>query len=182
MLTEQERDLFKKKLDDPSLTWDEVTDVLNVELSTNYSKHHYKRQFYKYYDKLTKNPSELELDDVDRKILELRKEKVKLSDERVQNNAYVRHIAREETLKEIALEVAEKMSHSLPPLTFKKVFNDLGSNRAILQISDWHYGLDFENYWNKYNPEICKQRIDSLYVDEKSFCSMCVGTKLCRGS
>ena len=170
MLTEQERKLFQKKIDDPSLTWDEVTDILNIELSANFSKHHYKRQFYKYYDKLNTNPVSREMDEIDKKILELRKEKVKLSDERVQNNAYVRHIAREETLKEIALEVAEKMSHSLPPLTFMKVFNDLGSNRAILQISDWHYGLDFENYWNKYNPEICKQRIDSLYVDVVNHC------------
>ena len=43
-------------------------------------------------------------------ILEYKKEKVKISDERTQNNAYIRRLAREETLIEMARVVAEEMS------------------------------------------------------------------------
>ena len=44
------------------------------------------------------------------KLLELKKERVKLQDERTQNNAYIRRLAREDTIKEIALAYAEKMT------------------------------------------------------------------------
>ena len=44
------------------------------------------------------------------KTLEMKKERVKLQDERTQNNAYVRKLAREDTIKEIALEVASQMT------------------------------------------------------------------------
>ena len=45
-----------------------------------------------------------ELDEMDERILALKKQRVMISDERIQNNALIRQMAREETLKQIALE------------------------------------------------------------------------------
>lgn len=106
------------------------------------------------------NEAKAELDD---KLLALKKERVKASDERTQNNAYIRKLSREETLKEIALITAQEMSSKK---LLSKYNNDIAKldqdKEAILCISDWHYGMDFKNPWNEYNPEICRQRVSEL--------------------
>lgn len=106
------------------------------------------------------NEAKAELDD---KLLALKKERVKASDERTQNNAYIRKLSREETLKEIALITAQEMSSKK---LLSKYNNDAAKldqdKEAILCISDWHYGMDFKNPWNEYNPEICRQRVSEL--------------------
>ena len=100
---------------------------------------------------------------LDKSLLELQKERIKISDERVQNRAYVRKLSREETLKEIALLTAESMSDkkalTIPNYQSKKLNTE---KEAILCIGDWHYGMDFKNPWNEYSPEICKKRVSQL--------------------
>lgn len=51
---------------------------------------------------------------VDNKYNQLVKERMKISDERVQNNALLRRISREETLKEIAADYASTMQNFIP--------------------------------------------------------------------
>ena len=104
-----------------------------------------------------------QLIDIQEALLEYRKERVKISDERTQNNAYIRRMAREETLIEMAKVVATEMSSKkiltpriLPlPKTDKK-------QELIVQLSDWHYGIEVDNFLNKFNPEICIQRVSKL--------------------
>ena len=105
------------------------------------------------------NEAKAELDD---KLLALKKERVKASDERIQTNAYIRKLSREETLKEIALLTAQEMSSKklLKPSSKDLILNS--DREAILCIGDWHYGMDFKNPWNEYSPEICKKRVSQL--------------------
>ena len=103
-------------------------------------------------------------------ILEFKKERVKISDERTQNNAYVRRIAREETLKEIALEVAKEMSSKkLLPTYVRPVTYTNDKREGIIQISDWHYGIEVDNFLNKFNPEICASRVSKLLQECKAY-------------
>lgn len=93
-------------------------------------------------------------------LLEYKKERVKLSDERIQNNAYVRRLSREDTIIEIAKNAVDKISKSKPLETTP--FLDVIENteaEAIAVISDWHYGIEVNNHWNKFNSEICVKRI-----------------------
>lgn len=93
--------------------------------------------------------------------LEMRKERAKLTERRNQINAQVRAISREETIKEIAHEVAVSMKETKFLKSYEKI--DLeAESEAILCISDWHYGLEFKNPWNEFSPEICKTRINKL--------------------
>ena len=100
---------------------------------------------------------------LDSTILELQKERIKLSDERTQNRAYIRKMSREETLKEIALLTAQEMSSKklLKPVTTELKAKAI-EREAILCIGDWHYGMDFKNPWNEYSPEICRNRVTQL--------------------
>lgn len=36
---------------------------------------------------------------------------------------------------------------------------------GTLLISDWHYGIEFDNYFNVYNPEVCRTRVANLVQD-----------------
>lgn len=104
--------------------------------------------------------------EIDEKTLELRKERMKLSDERVQNNAYLRRISREETLKEIALEYAEKMNSTLRLPLHEYIEGNHNYNEdpreGILLLSDWHYGMICDNPWNKFDTDICRDRVNTL--------------------
>lgn len=103
------------------------------------------------------------------KLLELKKERVKLQDERTQNNAYIRRLAREDTIKEIALAYAEKMT-SKKFLDIPRAIKDTSNRDAILCISDWHYGIEVENALNSYSPEICRERVTKLVVKTLQHC------------
>ena len=103
------------------------------------------------------------------KILELKKERVKIRDERNQYNEYIRNIAREETFSEIALECAKELSKKNPmfkPDT-KLVF---GEKEAIVMISDWHIGMEFKNGVNEYNSDIAKTRVGDLLLHVIKHC------------
>ena len=41
---------------------------------------------------------------------------------------------------------------------------------AVLLLSDWHYGIEFNNKWNVYNPDIAKERVTRLYKKVVSHC------------
>ena len=104
-------------------------------------------------------------------ILEYKKERIKLSDERVQNNAYIRRLSREETIKEIAIETVKEMSSKkLLDTNVRSNYTEKDNCEAILQLSDWHYGIDVDTYWNVYNPNVCRQRVTKLLIETIDFC------------
>lgn len=97
--------------------------------------------------------------------LEMRKERCKLADERAQNSIYVRRLAREETIKEIAYNYAEKMTSKkkLPALAALDWLDDSKCKQeGILLLSDWHYGMVCNNPWNQFDPDICRKRVRKL--------------------
>ena len=113
-----------------------------------------------YRDSLLKK--EIELNDT---LTEIQKERMKTSDVMTQNRAYLRRISREETIKEIAFNYAEKMNANLRlPAPVAKDWSIEGEEEkeGILLLSDWHYGMVCDNSWNKFDPDICKQRVFNL--------------------
>ena len=152
-----------EKKEDKSITWQGIADAMHIEFNIFRSEAWVRKQV----KKLLKNDFQsCDNDDpIYAKILELKKERIKLSDQKSQINANIRKIAREETIKEIALEVASQMSRDklLSKHNYNPIVEDFPyGSEAILCISDWHYGLDFKNPWNEFSPEICKQRISIL--------------------
>ena len=157
--------------DTDNLSWAQITKIINDNLGCNKVKGTYFNDYkYHYYDvKELETASPVhgdtyaeELQDL---ILKYKKERIKLSDERIQNNAYIRKLSREETLKDIALSVAEKMTEK-KLLDFHRpiCYEDTGKE-AILMISDWHYGIQIENYWNVFNPDVCIKRVNRLKAE-----------------
>ncbi|MBQ6631868.1 MAG: hypothetical protein IJH55_07145, partial [Romboutsia sp.] len=152
---------YKKRIylyrDFYGLTWEDIADILNTQLGENYSSDKYRKESYKLLD--DKLSQVIQVDD---KLLEYKKEKVKLNDQRLQINALTRLAARDETFKEIALEVAKEISEVKFLDNPSKIDIVNKEKKAILCIGDWHYGLDVDLYYNEYNTEIAIQRISNL--------------------
>lgn len=129
-------------------------------------------------DTVVEDGNEDPIDEIKQELQEtlfaIKKERVKLSDERAQNNALIRIMSREETLKEIATSVAESLNERIIlDIPIKKFnTNDTKHRRVgVLEISDWHYGIDVNNYFNTYNPEITKQCVKKLRDEVLNKCA-----------
>lgn len=100
----------------------------------------------------------------------LKMQKVAITDERAQLGAYYRAMSREQTFKEIAADCAEKLRYSKPLLVTREPLSKDSDKEAILQISDWHYGYDIHNAWNKYDTDICSERVGQLVAETINRC------------
>lgn len=94
--------------------------------------------------------TELEL-----KKIELQKERQRFFDQRTEFNRMVREQAREEELREI-LERAIT-NGNLPRLDYEPFDEEPGETDLICSLSDIHFGAAHDNYWGKYDSDICKQ-------------------------
>lgn len=101
-------------------------------------------------------------DDLYLQLEEIKKEKMKVSDERSSLNRRLRESSQKESYKEIAEHCAKCISEKNPFIFDKRKIDDYEENQAILTLSDIHYGLDINKFNNKYNPEICKERFETL--------------------
>lgn len=89
--------------------------------------------------------------------------RVEVSDLITQNNAYIRRLSREETIKDIAHDYAVTMNKDKKlncPVINNIDFNS--SKEGILLLSDWHYGMVCDNAWNYYDPDVCVERVNKL--------------------
>lgn len=145
------------------LSWQDIADILNKELNYNYTSHRYRHMYTREVKQhqVEEVEEQLQIEDY---ILELKKEKVKVQEEKTQVNSLVKVLSREETLKEIAHDVVCSMSKD-KILDIPKVVDNKSKTKGILVISDWHYGVDIETYFNTYNSEVAKQRIDELLAE-----------------
>ena len=159
-------------------TWQEVADLINSETNKNYSESKYRKEYHKIENDVP-IVAEKEEDEVQAKILELRKERVKLSDERVQANAYYRRLAREDTIKEIGIEAAKLIAQSKPLLQPITTIREDGEKVGIVTISDWHYGLNIDNFLNKYDTEEARVRVRNLLDQVKEICVREDLTRVC---
>lgn len=158
----EDESLFEYKLricsvkDKYDLTWKELSFIINTNFGTDLSGDAIRKFSYRHLG-LGNNTIQDDLD-----VIQLKKERIKLSEERQQLNAFVRTISREETLKEIALSIAEKIKEKRL-LEYKPSNSEVQTRKsAIVLLSDWHYGLEVTLGNNKYNPEIMVDRLNTL--------------------
>lgn len=137
-----------------NLTWEEISDIINSAIGSNLSADACRKRAHRLINKIDYNTEEK---------YEAIADKVKYQDENTTINAMYRRMAREDTLKEIAHDVVTNMNAKLELEYIPPRFNSsMISNSGVLLISDWHYGIDIENFFNQYNPDIAKKRISDL--------------------
>lgn len=102
------------------------------------------------------------LNELDSKILELKKERQKFFDQRREYHKVISKEAREEHLCEMLIAAASSLSETVGHAYSPYVVGESSDSEAILVFSDWHFGLKTYNVFNEYNTEICKERVSKV--------------------
>lgn len=149
-------------------TWQNVSDILNALLGVNYSESCYRKKFQSFSKMLEANQdkfvsSDLQAEELKQLRRELAKEKQKLSDERVEYNRLIRNEARKESYVDIVKRV---ISENTPPINVQAHYTLYNSNVDLLcHLTDIHTGIEIDNWKNKFNEHILKQRIEKYTSD-----------------
>lgn len=160
-------DLLKRKQTDENLEWQDVADfrseyIGNLEHRDTVRKG--SKLLYEYIDAGWVNePNDSNIDVDNEELIKMRKEKIKLSDARVEYNRLIRQEARKESyvdmVKRIICENVEPMNI---PVHYT-LFNS--STDLLVHLTDIHTGIEIHNWKNDFNADILKQRIEKFTSD-----------------
>lgn len=154
-----------------SMTWDELANVFNKNLrddeSTYYTSSAYRKRYEMArlaYDELFKDNSNDS--DIDAKLAELRRERMKLQTLNLENVRTDRNRARQELYYEYIGNACE----ALPWPEFQPLaLSDDNTMQYVLTIADLHYGATFKSVNNEYSPRIAKERLQLLLARTRCF-------------
>lgn len=149
-------------------SWQNVADILNELLGTEYTESKFRKQYQAFNKMLNANRSKFvdsddQLEEIQVQKLELEKERKKLSDARVDYNRLIRQEARKESyadmVKRIICENVEPMNI---PVHYT-LFNS--STDLLVHLTDIHTGIEIHNWKNDFDSDILKQRIEKFTSD-----------------
>lgn len=156
-------------------TWVEIADWFNTTFrqdETEYrSESAYRKKFKNFIDAkdmlVKQNAVESGAsDELNVKLRELEKAKIKLQTEKLEYNRWLREEARDELICEKICSTIRECNYLIPP---NPIAIDKPSRSAILAFGDEHYGTEFTIYGlhgeiiNAYSPEIFEQRMWVLF-------------------
>lgn len=95
------------------------------------------------------------------KEIALKEERVRLNDIRRKLNKVIRENSRYKNNFEL-LEGCIRELNDLKPLVVKNTNTIQEGNEAVLNFSDFHLGIEINNYFNNYNKDIAKERLELL--------------------
>lgn len=158
---------IKKNEKPDDLDWGDIVELLGLDLNKDSLRKSQDTIFggisvyQQMKQKQISNESVDYQEEIATQIQELKKERIKLSDERAALNRRLRTEARKENIYDLAIQCAKENS-SIEPI-FNKYDKIESSNKvALLTLSDFHYGLQINEFNNSYNPEIFKERLNKL--------------------
>ena len=163
-------------------TWEELTPRLNTELGieeTEWRGSSAFRKAYRWmqraYDNVFRQNGFIgtQGDELDVKMRELKKEKVKIQTEKLEYSRWLREEARDELIAEKICEAIK----TLPPLEIpKRIIPTHSKREGILLLADAHYGAEFKitglfgEILNEYSPEIFEARMWNLLDQVVEIC------------
>ena len=147
-------------------SWQDVANILNDLLGTEYTESKFRKQFQAFQKMLNANQSKIIDNDnyiqqIKKEKEEIRKERIKLQTANIERNKLDRNESRQQFYYEYVGSVIE----ALPNPEFKPLFdyteNDININYLVC-LSDLHYGATFKSENNEYSPAIFKDRLEYL--------------------
>ena len=103
------------------------------------------------------------LSELDNKIVELKKERQKLFDQRTALSKVIRDRSREEELNEIINRVVS--DGNLPKLEYQYSPVLPSGNDLLISLNDLHYGASYQNHWGEYNSDLAREMMYT-YLDK----------------
>lgn len=103
------------------------------------------------------------IDENKRLIKEIKKEKQKLSDERVEFNRQIRQEARKESYADMVKRI---ICEDVDPINIPVHYTLFNSETDLLcHLTDIHTGIEIDNWKNVFNEDVLKQRIEKYTSD-----------------
>lgn len=158
-------------------SWKSINNIINKELGIEEERWRDESAFRKRYQAAKKFYdncfSKMESDTYAKEVKvmtdKLYKERRKFYDQKREYNKLLISDARAEHLTEELILAANRLNEFKPLVFENTYFNSTVHKEALIAFSDWHYGLVTDNIWNKYNTEICKQRVKKFVELAKEF-------------
>ena len=150
-------------------SWKEITPTLNKQLREEdeyYDESAYRKKYQaakKFYDEIFSQQGEEDFKKEQEELLrEIKKEKIKLRDERTESNRGIRIEARVEDKLDYLEDIISKQGKiDYEPLKpeERKAIQIKSDNDLIIMLSDLHIGQTFASAWGRYDLEVAKDRM-----------------------
>lgn len=163
----EQLDLLKRKKTDENLEWQDVADFrseYNGDLEHRDTVRKGSKLLYDYIDAGWVNePVESEDNSDNAELIKMRKEKIKLSDARVEYNRLIRQEARKESYADmVKCIICENVEPMNIPVHYT-LFNS--STDLLVHLTDIHTGIEIHNWKNDFDEDILKKRIEKFTSD-----------------
>ena len=152
------------------MTWVEIASFLNKEFREDDTKYYdssaYRKKYKNFADAYEgifskTNFTATQMSEYEDQKKELFIAKKQFEDQRREAKKYWTAEARFNHLTDKLADAVEHLCE-IKPLEFNDVPMSLSSKDAVLSLADWHFGMTTDNIWNKYNVEICRNRVTQL--------------------
>lgn len=163
----EQLDLLKRKRTDENLEWQDVADFrseFNGDLEHRDTVRKGSKLLYEYIDAGWVNePVETENNSDNAELIKMRKEKIKLSDARVEYNRLIRQEARKESYADMVKRI---ICENVEPINIPVHYTLFNSSTDLLcHLTDVHCGIEIHNWKNDFNEDILKKRIEKFTSD-----------------
>ena len=152
------------------MTWVEIAAFLNKEFrddeTSYYDSSAYRKKYKNFSDAYNgifskTHFTESRQAELEGQMNELYKIKKQVQDQRRELRNLLTPEARFDNLTEKLIESANNLCE-IKPLNFTDYVVETNNSEAVITFADWHYGMVTDNIWNKYNTEICRQRVSTF--------------------
>lgn len=146
-------------------SWQDVADILNELLGTNYTESKFRKSYKAFIDMFEANQDKFvdtatQLSDIEESRRELEREKIKYRDERrawtKQNYIDSRVEEKLDILEEQMLSIGKTI---FEPHAVKEINSD---NDMLIILSDFHIGAEYDSFTGSYNTDIARKRLQQL--------------------
>lgn len=180
-------------------SWDKVADILNEIFGKSYSESKYRKEFKRKYgtikikntsnftsinndfeDTLKEDESVECYDDnselllINKKIRELKAERIKFQTEKLEYNKWLREEARDDLITEKIVDAIKSSNYKISTPPFIQNTNENKNRTGVLIFGDEHFGTQFQirglygEIINSYSPEIFESRMWDLFDQVKN--------------
>lgn len=174
-----------------NLTDKDIARLINKNFNKNYDESSYRKWFKPYQEGYEDAIKDFENENIvlktfEEKRIKFEKEKIKFMEQR---NAYNQKI-REEARNDVNMQLLKEAILNLKPYAYIKKDIILSDNDLLIGLNDIHFGATVNNYWNKYDSNIAKNRLEkylnkilqikNIHKSEK--CYVCANGDLISGN
>lgn len=163
----EQLDLLKRKKTDENLEWQDIADFrseFNGDLEHRDTVRKGSKLLYEYIDAGWVNePVETEDNSDNTELIKMRKEKIKLSDARVEYNRLIRQEARKESYADMVKRI---ICENVEPINIPVHYTLFNSSTDLLcHLTDVHCGIEIHNWKNDFDEDVLKKRIEKFTSD-----------------